>query len=363
MSSVHSLNNKWLIIATIFALGILSGCSETSKRSSDSQTSSTIYASDVIPFFDHWNLILGDGSNAGQAIGYENENFFYTATDSQGEWVVFKAPNGGDTHGTSNNTRTELAQVMKWSPLVNAKLSATLKVMNVSATGDSRVSATHAVVVGQIHSADGHENEPLKIFYKKFPDHSKGSVFWHYEINTAGDDNSGRWDFSTAVWGYDFSVVGPREDKYPKEPKDGIALGETFSYEIEVKDGVMYLSFMSEGHPTKTFTKNLIESAYTTRGDIPLQTQKLFIPIGQSGLEREEAYADEGLFFKLGSYNQTNGKSPEVNKLWCSGAQTFNGNIQKQYETGNYAEVWFKDAKVEIGDGAISNAGYFIKND
>ena len=306
---------------------------------------------------------MGDGSNAGKAINYEHKDFFYTITDKTGDWVVFKAPNAGDTHGTSNNTRTELAQLKKWGPTTNAKLSATLKVLNVSSTGDARVAASHSVVVGQIHSADGHENEPLKIFYKKYPSHTKGSVFWHYEINTDGDDNSGRWDFSTAVWGNDFSIIGTELNTYPEEPKDGIALGEEFSYEIEVKDGIMYLTFNSEGHETKKFTKNLITSEYTTASDIPKQTQDLFVPLGQDGLERKNAYAEEGLFFKLGSYNQTNGKSPDVNKNWCSGAQTFGGNIQKQYETGNYAEVWFKKGSIKISDDAISNQGYFTKND
>lgn len=362
----HSRTPALRLFANAIALCavlILNSCSDQAKKGKSEESANTIYASDIIPFFDHWNLILGDGSNVGQAIDFEHQDFFYTLKDDQGAWVVFKAPNGGDTHGTSNNTRTELAQLKKWYPKSHAKLSAKLKVMNVSATGDARASATHSVVVGQIHSADGHENEPLKIFYKKFPGHTKGSVFWHYEINTQGDDNSGRWDFSTAVWGHDFTVFGTEENEYPPEPESGIALGEEFSYEIEVKDGTMYLSFTSEGHPTKTFTKNLIQSEYTTKNDIPQQTQNLFVPIGQDGLERENAYAEEGLFFKLGSYNQTNGKSPDVNKLWCSGAQTFDGDIQKQYETGNYAEVWFKEATIEISNEAISNKGYFIKND
>ncbi len=341
----------------------LNSCSNTAKGPKKEEAQKMVYASEVIPFFEHWNLILGDGSNAGKAIGYEHKDFFYTAADEKGNWVVFKTPNAGDTHGTSNNTRTELAQLKKWSPLTDAKLTATLKVMQVSATGDARVAASYSVVVGQIHSADGHENEPLKIFYKKFPGHSKGSVFWHYEINTAGDDNSGRWDYSFAVWGYDFSVVGSEENTYPGEPLDGIALGEEFTYEIEVKDGMMYLTFTSEGHETKKFTKNLIKSEYTTKADIPEQTQKLFLPIGQDGVERENAYSDEGIFFKLGCYNQTNGKSPEINKNWCSGADTFGGDIQKQYETGNYAEVWFKTAEIFVSENAVSNQGYFTKND
>ncbi len=351
-----------VIMTFVICIAVVTiGCAKGTKKT-ENQDVNAANPSDVIHFLNHWNLILGDGSNVGKAIDYSDDQFFYIDGDKD-DWVVFKTPNAGDTHGTSNNTRTELAQLKKWSAMTDAKLSATLKVMNVSASGDARVASTHSVVVGQIHSADGHENEPLKIFYKKFPGHTKGSVFWHYEINTAGNDNSGRWDFSYAVWGNDFSVVGLDESAYPKEPQEGIELGEEFSYEVKVKEGLMYLTFTSEGHETKTFTKNLIESEYTTAEDIPEQTQNLFVPIGQDGVERANAYAEEGLFFKLGCYNQTNGKSPEVNRNWCSGAETFGGDIQKQYETGNYAEVWFKEADIYVSDDAYSNQGYFEKND
>ena len=340
-------------------------CSKNKKKSNANNEKAEIgkNANDVIPFFKHWNLILGDGSNAGKATNFENKDFFFTAKNDKKDWVVFKTPNAGNTHGTSNNTRTELAQLKKWSPMSEAKMNATLKVMNVSTTGDARVAATYSVVVGQIHSADGHENEPLKIYYKKFPGHTKGSVFWNYEINTAGNDNSGRWDFSTPIWGYDFSVVGTGENSYPPEPKEGIALGEAFSYEVKVKDGMMSLKFTSKGHETKTFTKNLINSEYTKRSDMPQQVKNLFVPIGQDGVEQEKAYTGQGLFFKLGCYNQTNGKDPKVNKVWCSGAETHGGDIQKQYADGNYAEVWFKSANIEISKDAYSNAGYFAAND
>ncbi len=346
---------------------LLNSCGEMNKKQSVAEeTEKSVVATkanDVIAFFQHWNLILGDGSNVGQATDYENKDYFYTTTDDNGDWVVFKSPNAGNTHGTSNNTRTELAQLKKWSPMTEATMNATLKVMNVATTGDARVAATYSVVVGQIHSADGHENEPLKIFYKKFPGHTKGSVFWNYEINTAGDDNSRRWDYSHPIWGYDFSVVATSANSAPPEPEDGIALGEEFSYQVEIKDGMMQLTFTSEGHETKTFTKNLISSAYTKRSNIPDQVKNLFVPIGQDGVERSTAYTDEGLFFKLGTYNQTNGKDPKVNKVWCSGAETHGGDIQKQYADGNYAEVWFKSASISIPDDAISNAGYFKAND
>ncbi len=341
----------------------LTSCTDAPRQADAEAVEVATYASSVLPFLEDFKLILGDGSNAGVPIDFQHDDYFYTTQANGQEWIVYKAPNGGDTHGTSNNTRTELAQTKKWSAMDSATLTGTLKVMNVSATGDARVAASYSVVVGQIHSADKHENEPLKIFYKKFPGHEKGSVFWHYEINTAGEDNSKRWDYSTAVWGNDFSVVGPTENEYPAEPAEGIALGEEFSYTVEVGGGIMQLTFESEGHPTKTFTKNLVKSEYTTPADIPSQTRALFVPIGQDGVERANAYADEGLFFKQGAYNQTNGKSPEVNRNWCSGAETHGGNVAVQYADGNYAEVWFRKGSITVPAQAVSNEGYFTKND
>ena len=288
------------ICVSLILLILFFSCKNTTKKDINKTDNIVRYANDIIPFFQHWNLILGDGSNAGQAVNFENKNFFFTANDDKNNWVVFKTPNAGNTHGTSNNTRTELAQLKKWTPMSEAKMNATLKVMNVATTGDASVASTFSVVVGQIHSADGHENEPLKIFYKKFPGHTRGSVFWNYEINTFGDDNSKRWDYSYPIWGYDFSDVGTNKNSYPPEPEDGIALGEEFSYKVEVKDGIMNLTFTSEGHETKRFTKNLISSQYSTRSKIPEQVKNLFVPIGQDGVEREKAYTDEGLFFKLG---------------------------------------------------------------
>ena len=55
-------------------------------------------------------------------------------------------------------------------------------------------------------------------------------------------------------------------------------------------------------------------SEYTTKADIPEQTITLFVPIGQDGVERENAYAGELNYFKQGVYNQTNGKDPET--IW-----------------------------------------------
>jgi len=338
-------------LITIVVLLVLFACKNNSKTTPDATAQTedaTKYPSDVIPFMDEWRILLGDGTRTDKLADYEKKEFFYVSNDGKTDWVVYKTPNSGVTSRTSSNTRTELGQIEHWIPETGGKLTGTLKVMHVSTSGDARVAASYSVVVGQIHSDEGHENEPLKIFYKKFPGHTKGSVFWNYEINTAGD-NSKRWDYSTAVWGNDMSVIGPDSTSYPEEPKNGIELGEEFSYEINVFKGIMYLTFKSEGHETVTFTKNLLKSEFTTAKDIPQQILTLYASIGRDGVERENAYAGEIQYFKQGAYNQTNGKSPEENIVWSTGSETYDGDIAKQYENGCYTEVWFKEATVGPG--------------
>ena len=310
------------------------------EAAKDKDTSAVVYPSDVIPFMDEWKILLGDGTQVEDLTDYRKEGFFYVENDGKTNWVVYKAPNDGVTSRTSSNTRTELGQKAHWIPETGGKLTGTLKVMHVSTSGDASVSSSFATVVGQIHSDEGHENEPLKIYYKKFPGHQKGSVFWNYEINTEGD-NSGRWDHSTAVWGHDFSVVGSGPDTYPEEPEEGIALDEEFSYEVNVYQGIMYLTFTSEGHETKRFTKNLLKSDFSKKSDVPEQIVNTYFLRGRDGVERDTAYAGEVQYFKQGCYNQANGKSTKSN--------TFDGDIEAQYANGSYAEVWFKEASVGAG--------------
>ena len=258
-------------VLIIAALLIIVACKRTSKDALDvtRQTENTIkYPSDVLPFMDEWKILCGDGTRSDSLIDFTKKDFFYVENEGDTDWVVYKTPNAGITSRTSSNTRTELGQKAHWIPETGGRLTGTLKVMHVSTTGDATVSSSYSTVIGQIHSDEGHENEPLKIFYKKFPGHKKGSIFWNYEINTAGD-NAGRWDYSTAVWGHDFSVVGTGPNTYPDEPEDGIALGEAFSYEVNVHKGIMYLTFTSEGHETIKFTKSLVKSDFAKKSDVP----------------------------------------------------------------------------------------------
>ena len=337
-----------IVIVTLLAIF---ACKNNSKVTSDTTSESTAqiesktkYPSDVIPFMDEWKILLGDGTHSEELVNYGKEDFFYVESDKKTDWVVYKTPNSGITSRTSSNTRTELGHKKHWIPETGGKLTGTLKVQHVSTTGDASVPSSYSVVIGQIHSDEGHENEPIKIFYKKFPGHTKGSVFWNYEINTEGD-NSGRWDFSTAVWGYDFSVVGTSQTTPPDEPEDGIALGEEFSYEINVYKGIMYLTFTSEGHETIKFTKSLLKSDFAKKSDIPQQVLTVYASKGRGGTERENAYASEIQYFKQGAYNQANGKTTK--------SDTYDGDIAKQYANGSYAEVWFKEATV--GESTMPN--------
>jgi len=334
------MNNINKLFLTTITLAFLYSCSNTQNQSTQS-TDDKLLPSDVITNLNEWKILNGDGSKSDKLEGYEKDSFFYATTDEATDWVVYKTPNSGITSRTSSNTRTELGQKAHWVPETGGKLSGTLKVMNVSTSGDATKRSSYSVVVGQIHSDEGHENEPLKIYYKKFPGHTKGSVFWNYEINTSGD-NAGRWDFSTAVWGYDFSDVGTGPETYPTEPLDGIALGEEFSYEVNVYEGIMYLTFSSEGHETIKFTKSLIQSDFVEKSDIPDQVVKAYASSTKgSGTERPTAYAGEMQYFKQGCYNQANGKSTK--------SDIYNGDIEKQYANGSYAEVWFKASSLGAG--------------
>ncbi|MFK7813403.1 MAG: polysaccharide lyase family 7 protein [Maribacter sp.] len=329
------------ILQLLFMIGFLlvvNSCKEKPKKVQQETSEAIKYPSDVIPFMDEWKILLGDGTHNDSLVNYAKDDFFYVENDGTADWVVYKTPNSGVTSRTSSNTRTELGQKAHWIPETGGKLTGTLKVMHVSTTGDATKSSSYSTVIGQIHSDEGHENEPLKIYYKKFPGHTKGSVFWNYEINTEGD-NIGRFDYSTAVWGYNFSDVGSSPMEYPKEPEDGISLDEEFSYEVNVYKGVMYLTFTSKNHKTIQFTKSLIKSEFATKKDIPEQIIKVYANREKGGgVERENAYAGEINYFKQGCYNQANGKSTK--------SETYDGDIAKQYANGSFAEVWFKEATV-----------------
>ena len=143
------------------------------------------------------------------------------------------------------------------------------------------------------------------------------------------------------------SVTGDSIGNPPPDPLDGIRLGEAFSYKVLVKEGIMTLVFASNGHETKRFTKSLITTSFGSLDAVPPQVINLYTPLGRSGYEKATGYLNEKQIFKVGCYNQSNGKSPSTNSVWHTGSNTENGNISEQYEHGDYAEVWFSTIEVK----------------
>ena len=65
--------SSMLLMLNIFL--ILNSCSNTANEADKTATQKTVYASDAIPFFKHFKLILGDGSNVGHPIDFEHKQY------------------------------------------------------------------------------------------------------------------------------------------------------------------------------------------------------------------------------------------------------------------------------------------------
>ncbi|MCV2401901.1 polysaccharide lyase family 7 protein [Marinomonas sp. C2222] len=305
----------------------------------------------------HWKITLPmdrnndgkiDEKSARQLRSYSHSDFFYL--NNSGE-MVFAAPNKAATTSGSSNTRSELRQMIRGdirsidtkSPRNNfalptnpkgavfgGKLNATLKVNHVAKrAGHPNKPPAYSVVVGQIHADKnllqisngkgfGWGNEPLKIYYKKWPHHEKGSVFWNYERNLPKNDPN-RTDIAYPVWGNTW--------ENPNEPgEQGIALGESFSYEVNVHGNMMYLTFSSPKKATVKYQINLANNV-DAYGKVDEK-------------DHPNGYAEDFMYFKAGAYNQCSTKDQEG--IWyaaCDGS----GKWKVDKENGDYVSVSFSE--------------------
>ncbi|AZQ84888.1 polysaccharide lyase family 7 protein [Colwellia sp. Arc7-635] len=305
----------------------------------------------------HWKITIPlDRDNNGKADdidtkalqSYQHPDFFYI--DTNGE-MVFTSPNKAVTTRASSNTRSELRQMIRgldtsigtksysnnfaiaahpdaaYFNQIGGRLDATLKVNHVAKSAKHPKKPAYSVVVGQIHAGKDKEviaegkgfgwgNEPIKIYYKKWPNHDTGSVFWTYERNLA-KDNSDRTDIAYPIWGNTW--------ENPNDPKSsGIALGEAFSYTINVVGNIMKLTFTQKDKNTVTY-------------DIDLSNN-----IDAYGKVDEKdniaGYTGDWLYFKAGAYNQCSTK--DADGIWyagCSGT----GNWAVDKVNGDYTSVSF----------------------
>lgn len=281
---------------------------------------------------------------------YYHPDFFYL--DDNGH-MVFAAPNKAMTTSGSSNTRSELRHMLAGDTKkvktksfknnfaiakhtfadkfaqVGGKMEASLKVDHVALrAGHPNKNPAYSVVVGQIHAGKdqnlidntkemfGWGNEPIKIYYKKWPGHDTGSVFWNYERNLPKDDPN-RTDIAYPVWGYTWDN--------PTDPgAEGIKLGEEFSYVINVHENIMYLEFTAEGKPTVNYQIDLSNNVDAYGNVDPLDN-----PYG---------YTLDWNYFKAGAYNQCSSKNAKGG--WytaCPGT----GDWATDKANGDYTQVTF----------------------
>ena len=309
-----------------------------------------------------WKITLpadanGDGKvdevDVAQIQRFTDRDYFYL--DSEGR-MVFIAPNKAKTTAGSSNTRSELRHMLRGKNgkiktndpgnnfavearkdsdkfgRVGGKLEATLRVDHVAVNAlkpESR--PAYAVVVGQIHALEydnkaggfGWGNEPIKIFYKKLPNHKAGSVFWTYERNLPKDDPN-RDDVAYPVFGNLWTDMA--------DPgKAGVKLGEDFSYAINVYRNTMYLTFYNERLGTVRYRKSLVSNV----------DAKGFV----DPLDNNLSYGGDTLYFKAGAYNQCSTKT-DSHGAWAAGCAG-SGDWKSDKGNGDYAQVSF--SKLIVG--------------
>ena len=308
----------------------------------------------------HWSITLPVDDDENGKVDVVNEvdiqsfhhsDYFYIDEDG---FMVFMSPNKASTTPNSTNARSELRYESRGGALsvkgsdpknnfalaanenasdyaaVGGKLEATLKVDHVSRNaGYPDKEPAYSVVIGQIHAGKletkvdgfGWGNEPLKISFKKRPDHEYGSVYWTYERNLALD-NPDRIDIEYLVWGKSWVDLAAPE-------QEGIKLGEEFSYTVNVHENTMYLTFENERLGTKTFEINLSNNV-DANGEI-------------DPLDHPNGYTGDYLYFKAGAYNQCSTKdAPSFRYPACPGT----GNLEQDIIDGNYAQVSFRKLSV-----------------
>lgn len=230
--------------------------------------------------------------------GYVSDDYFFTADD--GGMVFRSTIFGAKTSANTSFTRSELRGMLRrgntgistqgvnlnnwvlgYQPETpqqvggrGGNMKATLKVDHV--TTDGSQSHTGRFIIGQIHAS---QDEPIRLYYKKFPNNERGYIYFAHELR-GGDD----------IWRM---VLGPQypessENSQPiftENPEQGIALGEIFSYEIDQSGGRI--------------------DVIIRRGDLngPIIAHE-FVNMNDENSEYD--VVEEWHYFKAGAYSQNN---------------------------------------------------------
>ncbi len=143
---------------------------------------------------------------------------------------------------------------------INGELNVDVAVNHVTSTGENY--QIGRVIIGQIHAND---DEPVRLYYRKLPNNTNGSIYLAHEILN-GDDSY-------------YELVGSRSNS-ASNPVDGIPLNEPFNYSIVV-DG-----------------NSLVVKIVKADGSEFKQS----VDMSMSGYDQGGQY----MYFKAGVYNQNN---------------------------------------------------------
>ncbi len=149
---------------------------------------------------------------------------------------------------------------------VDGELHASLAVNYVTTTGAK--SEVGRVIIGQIH---GRDDEPVRLYYRKLPHHSKGTLYFAHEVKGQSED----------IY---IPLIGNRANK-ADDPIDGIALNKVFSYSIVAAGHAAEVSIHKEGKVIARKRIDMSKSGYNS--------------------------SDEYLYFKAGVYNQNKTGNPD----------------------------------------------------
>lgn len=301
MKLLCSRNKLVVMLKTSFTIALTLAVSSQAYATSQTNTDKFDLSS--------WTLsIPADENNDGKAdqikekelvAGYTNPNFF---TFNELGGMVFTAPIAGPkTSKNTTYTRSELREMLRkgdtsiplqgvnhnnwvFSSIARSEqekaggadgtLEAILTVDHVTTTGINW--QIGRVIIGQIHAND---DEPIRLYYRKMPNHEKGSIYFAHEP---------RKGFGDEQW---YEMVGTLQPSYrdqaatPAEPVDGIKLGEKFSYRINVTGDKLNVTLIRAGH--KDIEKK--------------------VDISKSGYNEAGQY----MYFKAGVYNQNKTGKPD----------------------------------------------------
>ena len=224
------------------------------------------------------------------AAGYTHPEYFYTSADGG---IVMRSPSRGFKTSTNTNyVRVELREMLRrgntsigstqgvnannWvfghAPTsaqanaggINGELNVTLAVNQVTTNGENY--QIGRVIIGQIHAND---DEPIRLYYRKLPNNSKGAIYFAHEPRTGNE-----------VY---VEMIGSR-DNSTSNPADGIALDEKFSYTINASDALLTVTITREGKDDVVATYDMTGSQYED--------------------------PDQYMYFKVGVYHVNNSSDP-----------------------------------------------------